>query len=189
MVRRRIACSLLLPLLGCTEAEDLGVGLPQQWLRSSGPIARHRPGGSASFTVVDAHASEATLFIQGVTTRFNTQQQYKKRSVADWFACDFSSGASNATVAATKASLNPAHLADATTCALVECPLPAPCFDGTVTLRVSGPAAAVIPGIRVTPSAACGAPPTPSGAGRGRKRVRNSQLQRLLSRSFPTRFG
>ncbi|KAH8053904.1 glycosyltransferase [Aureococcus anophagefferens] len=165
MVRRRIACALLLHLLGCSAAEDLGVGLPQQWLRSSGPIARHRPGGSASFTVVDAHASEDTLFIQGVTTRFNTQQQYKKRSVADWFACDFASGAANATVAATKASLNPAHLADATTCALIECPLPAPCFDGTVTLRVSGPAAAVIPGIRVTPSAACGAPPTPSGSG------------------------
>ncbi|KAH8052296.1 glycosyltransferase [Aureococcus anophagefferens] len=81
-------------------AEDLGVGLPQQWLRSSGPIARHRPGGSASFTVVDAHASETRLH-QGVTTRFNTQQRYK-RSVADWFACDFASGASNATVAATK---------------------------------------------------------------------------------------
>ena len=165
MVARRAACAALLHLLGTSIAEDLGVGLPQQWLRSSGPIARHRPGGSASFTVVDAHASEVTLFIQGVTTRFNTQQQYKKRSVADWFACDFSSGAANATVAATKASLNPAHLADATTCALVECPLPAPCFDGTVTLRVSGPAAAVIPGIRVTPSAACGAPPTPSGSG------------------------
>ena len=132
------------------------------WSRRSERVASTR---SASFTVVDAHASEATLFIQGVTTRFNTQQQYKKRSVADWFACDFSSGASNATVAATKASLNPAHLADATTCALVECPLPAPCFDGAVTLRVSGPAAAVIPGIRVTPSAACGAPPTPAGAG------------------------
>ena len=38
---RRIACALL-HLLACTAAEDLGVGLPQQWLRSSGPIARHR---------------------------------------------------------------------------------------------------------------------------------------------------
>ena len=56
---RGIAYALLLHLLGTSIAEDLGVGLPQQWLRSSGPIARHRPGGSASFTVVDAHASEA----------------------------------------------------------------------------------------------------------------------------------
>ncbi|KAK7254960.1 hypothetical protein SO694_00138055 [Aureococcus anophagefferens] len=142
MVRRRIACALLLHLLGCSAAEDLGVGLPQR-LRSSGPIARHRPGGSASFTVVDAHASEDTLFIQGVTTRFNTQQQYKKRSVADWFACDFASGAANATVSGDGVA-EPSTSRTRRRAALIECPLPAPCFDGTVTLRVSGPAAAVI---------------------------------------------
>ncbi|KAH8043696.1 hypothetical protein JL722_15069 [Aureococcus anophagefferens] len=56
---------------------------------------------------------------------------------------------------------------DATSAVLVECRLPEPCYDGdlTVTFRGPGRLRGAIAGVRVTPSATCGAPRVPAGAG------------------------